>query len=138
MSSWHIALWPPPWDRSHPLGKLAAALYFVLLIPVSAVLALLVIIVRPFEWWLDRGKPPRLTQLQVADAIESFILGTGGPWDWDDFISVPIRDVELDAIRERCARLDSEFPPERPGQFCGRAGMAVLRGYVDELRRSDG
>src|SRR5437867_13371387 len=98
MSSWHIALWPPPWDRSHPLGKLAAALYFVLLIPVSAVLALLVIIVRFFEWWLDRGKPARLTQLQVADAFESFLLGTGGSWEWDASFLVTVWDVVLDAI----------------------------------------
>jgi hypothetical protein len=46
-----------------------------------------------------------MTADDVADCIEKFIDGLGGRHDWDDFISVPIADDALDAIRRRCAEL---------------------------------
>jgi hypothetical protein len=36
---------------------------------------------------------------EVAGFICDFIEDTGGEWDWDDFISVPIKDPRLEAIR---------------------------------------
>ena len=41
----------------------------------------------------------KLTPEQVADYIENFLDGKGGPWDWDDFISFAINDPYLDQIR---------------------------------------
>ena len=82
-----------------------------------------------------RAKSPLLTRSEVATIIESFLSGDCGPWDWDDFISVPIGDPELDLIRERCAQLDSEFPPNATNEYCGEVGNQVLRRYVEELRR---
>jgi hypothetical protein len=38
---------------------------------------------------------------EVAGFIRDFIEGTGGEWDWDDFICVPIKAPELDSIRRR-------------------------------------
>jgi len=62
------------------------------------------------------------------------LAGTGGPWDWDDFISVPIADPALERLRRRCAQLDVEFPPEAPGQYCGPGGMNVMRSMISDLR----
>ena len=45
----------------------------------------------------------------MAVIIEQFLDGTGGRWDWDDFVSLRIEDPELDAIRLRCARLQDEI-----------------------------
>jgi hypothetical protein len=42
-----------------------------------------------------------------------FIEGTGGPWDWDDFVSIPIADPRLEAIRKRA----SKFPDVGPGEL---------------------
>jgi hypothetical protein len=43
-----------------------------------------------------------LTATDVADIIERHIYGTEGPWDWDEFASVPIADDQLDEIRLNC------------------------------------
>ena len=38
--------------------------------------------------------PTEMTRQQVADAIEHFLDGTGGKWDWDDLCSSQIRASE--------------------------------------------
>lgn len=75
-----------------------------------------------------------LTRDEVAQRIDAFLGGTAGPWDWDDFLSIPIEDAELDRIRARCDSLSSQFPPLERGQFCGPEGMAALRSIAAELR----
>jgi hypothetical protein len=75
----------------------------------------------------------RLTREEVADIIEAFLNGTGGRWDWDDFCSIRIKDPDLDAIRRRCADLHEEDP--YPAQYCGPAGVEIVRGFVAALRK---
>ena len=48
----------------------------------------------------------RLTAAEVADRIEAHIHGTEGPYDWDHFVSVPIAEDSLDAIRLQCSELE--------------------------------
>ncbi len=72
---------------------------------------------------------------EVADIIENFLNGRSGERDWDDFISVPIRDEELNQIRLRCAALPEEFPAYRSDEYCSNAGREVLKNYATELRR---
>ena len=75
-------LWQNAW------GVLAAAI----LIPIVIVLKLVTI---PFE------RPIRRTPDEVAAYLRDFIQGTGGDWDWDDFVSIPIADPKLESIRAR-------------------------------------
>lgn len=70
--------------------------------------------------WLNRP-----TVAEVADVIDKHAQGTEGPWDWDDFTSVPIRDDRLDAIRLQCLELD-HAPPERR--------LRELKAIVERLR----
>jgi hypothetical protein len=73
----------------------------------------------------------RYTKAEVADIIERFLNGGGGEWDWDDFLSIPIADSELDEVRQRCnATRDEDYRT----QWCGPAGFAELRRIVAELR----
>jgi hypothetical protein len=129
MAYWHLALWPPAWRRDHAFGKLAGWVYFIALIPVVAVVSVVVLISVPFQRWAARRAGPRMTRADVAKAIEFHLDGASGPWDWDDFVSVRIGDARLDTIRERCAQLDREFPPEMPGQYCGLGGVEVLQKF---------
>jgi hypothetical protein len=71
----------------------------------------------------------RRTAAEVADVIEKHVQGTEGPWDWDDFTSVPITDDRLDAIRVRCLELDHALPEERMQEF---------REIVQRLRNDNG
>ena len=45
------------------------------------------------------GKYKQRSAEEVAGFIHDFIEGSGGAWDWDDFISVSIKDPSLEAIR---------------------------------------
>ena len=98
------------------------------LVVASAVTLLLLIVALP------QRKPHHLTKEEVAKEIESFLRGTGGAFDWDEFCTFTLADPELDEIRARCAELDQEFPPGLSGGYCNEAGLKVLRGYVDQLR----
>jgi len=71
---------------------------------------------------------------EVAEAIEGFLQGSLGVWGWDDFIAVKQRVPELEHIRSECAALPGKFPPEKPGEYCGKEGMELLERYLRQLR----
>jgi hypothetical protein len=78
-----------------------------------------------------------VTAAEVADVIERFLDGSGGdPWAWDDFISIPLKDPDLEAVRRRCASIGDEFPPDTPSAYCSPRGMEVLRSIAARLRNS--
>ena len=76
--------------------------------------------------------------LEVAKILEDFLEGKGNPLAWDGFTQGSSFDdfdnERLEQIRQRCARLDQEFPPEKPGEFCNQQGRDVIRSYIEELR----
>ena len=77
-----------------------------------------------------------LSKLDVAEILEDFLDGTGGPWDWDDFISVAeVADERLRQIQQHVNRISSDFPPEKPSEYCSDRGREIIRSYIDELRR---
>jgi hypothetical protein len=67
------------------------------------------------------------TPAEVARIIEGFIEGTCGPYDWDDFISFPLDDPALEAVRQECADLPDRYPPGKRGWYCNDDGVDVLR-----------
>lgn len=71
---------------------------------------------------------------QVVEVLENFVNGKGEDWDWDDFISVRLKDPKLEEIRRRCLNLDKEFPPVKPGQYCNDGGIKVLLEYITQLK----
>jgi hypothetical protein len=75
----------------------------------------------------------KATREDVAKSIENFVNGSGGPWDWDDFISCRIADEELEAIRIKCLRTQSEYPGGAT-QSCNQQGIDVLRDLARQLR----
>jgi hypothetical protein len=44
---------------------------------------------------------PELAAAYIAETIGSFLAGTGGEWDWDDFTSCSLPDERLGRIRRR-------------------------------------
>jgi hypothetical protein len=48
---------------------------------------------------------------EVAGFIRDFIEGSGGEWDWDDFISVPIKARELESIRAEASMVELPLSP---------------------------
>lgn len=76
-----------------------------------------------------------LTRTEVADLMERFLSGNIGTWEWDDFISLPINDPELEKVRMRCATLDNEFPATQRGHYCGPEGFKILEMMIKDLRK---
>jgi hypothetical protein len=82
-------------------------------------------------------KPPDRTMRyrEVADTLEAFVEGRGGPWDWDNYMSDTFfDDPYLKDIQQRMIRLSEEFPAKRGMGFCSAEGIQVIRDYVRELR----
>ena len=75
-----------------------------------------------------------MTLEEAADSIEKFVNHAGGPWDWDDFISIRQKDPELEAIRLKCVSVADEFPPPDRRKYCSDAGVEALRNLLKELR----
>lgn len=65
------------------------------------------------------------TRLEVADIIEQFLNGTGDEWDWDDFCSYRITDLELDSVRLRCAGLSDIYPPQTRSIIAAMQGLRL-------------
>lgn len=89
--------------------------------------------------WLKRflPKPFHRSKSEVAKYIEDFLIGKGEPYDWDDFISIPIGDDPyLEGIRLQCGGLRDEYPPP-PGvrAYCDDRGIQILRELLEELQQ---
>ena len=77
------------------------------------------------------------TRLEVAEDLEALADGRAGPWDWDDFTSVKLRDPTLDAIRDRVAELEIEYPPGEGDTYWNPAGVEVVREIARQLREAE-
>ncbi len=64
---------------------------------------------------------------KIARTIGDFIEGKGLPDDWDDFTSIPLKDPELDRIREACVEVGFSFPAKKSNAWCSPEGIAELR-----------
>jgi hypothetical protein len=67
-----------------------------------------------------------ISRQEAVRTIEQFISGEGAAWDWDDFISRNHADSLVEAVKQRCANLREDFPPERPTEYCSKEGFKVL------------
>jgi len=70
----------------------------------------------------------------LASTIERFVAGTASPYEWDDVVSVPFADPEVEAIRQEAESVDTRFPPTRPSEYCSDEGSAFLLMLVTRLR----
>ncbi len=85
---------------------------------------LVVLAVAPFALIASiLGGKAKLTADDVADELRKFLHEEGGPWDWDDLVSVPIKDPRLEAIRRRAAAIHDPASEE---------AAVLLRGLLAE------
>lgn len=79
-------------------------------------------------------RPNAMTLEEAADSIEKFVNHTGGPWDWDDFISIRQKDPELEAVRLKCLSVADDFPSTDRRRYCSDPGFDALRDLLRDLR----
>jgi len=75
------------------------------------------------------------TREDVIREIQKFLRDEGGAYDWDEFISVPINDRKLDAIRIECAELPDRYPPPTCHRYCADEGFRRLDQILDALEK---
>src|SRR5215469_12650999 len=66
-------------------------------------------------------------------SIRGFLEGTGGQWDWYDFISIPTGFPDLEAVQNLCARMSITHPD--PVHYCSEEGFNLMRQKLAELER---
>lgn len=89
------------------------------------------VVVRRSGTW---GTAAHSSKADVVKAIDDFLGGSGGRWDWDDFISIRLDDPVLEHVRLKAASLPDRFPPTLPGHYASAEGMTELRRLADTLR----
>ena len=76
----------------------------------------------------------KVTAQQFADELESHLLGTGGPWDWDDTTSVAIADPRLEAVRMGLGSNLDSLSNEQDKDELRSIIAALRRGELPEVR----
>jgi len=72
-------------------------------------------------------------RLEAAKTIEDFIEGTGGIWDWDEFITATkFRDPLVLKIQAECLMTADRYPTS--SGWCNDQGIELMRGFIIELR----
>ncbi|PYT52038.1 MAG: hypothetical protein DMG44_00315 [Acidobacteria bacterium] len=74
----------------------------------------------------------KVTPDQFADELERHLLGTGGPWDWDDTTSVAIADERLERIRCELSKFNS-LTQEKDKNELKAIIAALRRGELPEV-----
>lgn len=87
---------------------------------------------------MSKPSSKRESELDAARTIRSFLNGTGGQWDWDDFLSIPCRSHKgLEAIRAYANHIYDKYPAGRSGAYCNDEGLAELARIAEMLERGD-
>jgi len=70
---------------------------------------------------------------EVQSVIRAFLDGSGGRWDWDDFLSENIDDPVLSLVQRFAAELPIRFPPGKSRHYASEEGLRLLERIADEL-----
>lgn len=87
----------------------------------------LVIAVASVLFLLTRSRARRaLNRRDAIKIIEDFLSDTGGPYDWDDFLALPICDPALEHVRKLCLSVD----------WTTTEGKQTIRQILHDLKRN--
>lgn len=98
---------------------------WVVYIPAGIVVVILIVAALPFS--------RKVTPEGFADELERHLLGTEGPWGWDDATSVRIADQRLDKLRLSLKRFDNLSRQEDRDEL--QSVIAALRrGEIPQIK----
>lgn len=105
-------------------------LAWLVVVPLGIILLALFIAALPIK--------RKVTPEQFADELERHLLGTGGPWDWDDTTSVTIADPRLEEVRSRLGPNLASLSHEKDKDELRAIIAALRRGELPEVTVSPG
>ena len=74
---------------------------------------------------------------ECVKVIASFLDGSCGDYDWDDFISIKSSDSLVQLVKDYCADSDFLYPPDKTGQWCNEQGAQKLEELVQLLKNGE-
>ena len=76
-----------------------------------------------------------MNRVEMAEVIERFVGGESDPWEWDDLISIVVKnDSEAEALRLEAAATADGYPSDESTHWCSPAGLARLLEIAGKLR----
>ncbi len=66
----------------------------------------------------------------TINLIERFLSGEVDPYEWDDFISVPVKNQKLEELRLICVNLPKNYPPSDTRHYCNSEGLAFIENKI--------
>ena len=108
--------------------------------PLSLIAMLvIVLVVKPYEFFYGRPLGTRMTRLEIANVIDRAATERVGDAEWDDFSCVPIRNEGLDAARLRCVEIvETDLPSGKISKEQARQILSALAQDVRDRRLTDG
>ncbi len=64
--------------------------------------------------------------LEAATTIKTFLDGSCGDYDWDDFISIRSRYTQIQCVKNYCANSSFCYPPTEESHWCNEIGIDKL------------
>jgi len=64
--------------------------------------------------------------IECSTAIDAFLNGSCGDYDWDDFISIQSSNSSVQLIKDYCSKSDFLYPPDTVGHWCNDRGSQKL------------
>ena len=74
----------------------------------------------------------KVTPEQWASELEPHLLGTDGPWDWDDATSIALANPKLEVLRRKLPKFDALSSDERRKEF-ENVVATLKRGEIPEV-----
>ena len=100
---------------------------WLVIIPVGIVAVALTVAALPIR--------RKVTPEEWARELEPHLLGTDGPWDWDDAASIALADPELERLRGKLHKFDTLPTDERRQEF-ENIIAALKRGEIPDVSDS--
>jgi len=93
------------------------------------------VIIGLYKLYVIKKGAPDPTPKQIADTIDEFLDGKGGPYDWHDFVTHhSYKNPKLEDIRKECVEIGKKFPTDDKKSWCSEQGKNELLRISERIR----
>lgn len=75
----------------------------------------------------SRKNPRETKREELIQTVEAFLISDDGAYDWDDFLTFPIKDLKMNSFRIECQKID----------WTTKEGKDKIRELLDSLVGQD-
>jgi hypothetical protein len=64
---------------------------------------------------------------EIIKTFAGFLEGWDGSHDWDNFVTYPLKNPNLEKVRKECFEVYHQYPSDKKGEWCSEEGFHELR-----------